>query len=130
MTASNENDKKDLKKQPKKPTNGSSIWMQLVIAFGVFLLLSGGYSLVRDYVANSNKEVAISQSASDITAGKITSIIVAGDQVEATYTDTSIKTSHKESETSFTDTLNNYGITADKLAGVKVEIQDQSGPRY
>ena len=65
--------------QPKKPRRGGSIppassggpslWMQLAIAFAVFLVLSTGYSLVREYLVNEKESVPLSQIAADITQG-------------------------------------------------------------
>ncbi len=36
----------------------------------------------------------------------------------------------KESDAALTDTLVNYGVSGDQLAGLTVEVKDQSGPRY
>ena len=128
------NSKDTKKKQPKKTAgatpSGPNIWLQMVIAFVIFLLLSGGYSLVRQYIASQKEEVPISQIADDITAGKIASITVEGDQITATYVDKTTKTSHKEAESSLTQTFSNYSIAPEKLATVKIQIQDQSGARY
>jgi len=129
MTTPNEADKK----HPKKaggPSFGQNIWVQLLVAFGVFLLLSGGYSLVRQYILTEKEEVPISQITEDINAGKVASILVQGDLITATYVDEKVKTSHKEAEASLTATFSNYGITPAKLASTTIEIQDQSGPRY
>ncbi|MBI5004154.1 ATP-dependent zinc metalloprotease FtsH [Candidatus Kaiserbacteria bacterium] len=130
MTASENHDKKKPIKPSGGPSLGQNIWFQLVVAFGVFLLLSGGYSLVREYVLTQKEEVPISQIAEDINASKISKIVVAGDAVTATYTDKTEKTSHKETENSLTQTLSNYNIVPEKLASTTIEIQDQSGPRY
>ncbi len=113
-----------------KVPNGPSIWLQLGIAFTLFIFLSGGYSLVREYITSKKESVPLSQIANDITAGKIAAISVAGDQITATYLDKTIKTSRKESEDSLTQTLSHYTIPADKIAAVKIEITDQTGLRY
>ena len=104
--------------------------MQLVIALGVFLALSAGYSIIHDYVTNQEQSVPISQIASDITAGKITDIAVQGNDVTATYTDKSEKTSRKESEASLTQTLAEFQIPQDKLDAVKIDIKDEGGFKY
>ncbi|MBM3261583.1 ATP-dependent zinc metalloprotease FtsH [Candidatus Kaiserbacteria bacterium] len=117
-------------KGKKQSGDGPNIWIQLAIAFAVFLLLSSGYSLVRDYILTDTKEVAISQIAEDVRTGKVIKIVVAGDQVTATYTDESEKISQKETENSLTDTLSHYDITPQQLASTTIEVQDQGGPRY
>jgi ATP-dependent Zn protease len=112
---------------PTPARGGPSIWVQLAAAFGVFLLISAGYSAVRQYLSVQNETVSLSQIAQDVDAGKISSIEVSGDDITATYADKTVKTSQKETETSLTQTLVDYGIAPTKLATVKVSIQDQSG---
>ncbi len=127
------------KQTPRKPRgeggsqklpSGPSLWLQLAAAFGVFLVLSVGYSLVRQYIVKQNDTVPLSQIAQDINAGKIISLDVSGDSVTATYADKSTKTSRKETESSLTQTLANYTIAPEKLAVVKIEIKDEGGFRF
>ena len=117
-------------KSSKPSSGGPNIWLQLAIALGIFVLLSGGYSLVKQYVISGPQEEPLSQLAQDINAGKVKSITVEGDQVTAKYTDDTEKTSHKEVEASLTDTLKNYGIAPEKLASVPITVQDQNGFKY
>ena len=109
---------------------GPSIWMQLAIAAVIFLVLSAGYSAVRGYMSQQQNVVPISQIADDITAGKILSVEVNGNDITADYADGSTKTSHKETEDSLTQTLANYDVPADKLASVKITIQNESGVQF
>lgn len=121
------------KKRGRKPagpqSEGPSLWMQIVIAFVVFVVLMAGYSAISNYV-NKKEEVSISQIAADITAGSVVSIEVQGDKVEATYTDETIKTSRKESEASLTQTLSNYNIPSERLAAVKISVEEPGGFRF
>jgi len=117
-------------KKNKDASPGPSVWMQLAIAFAVFLTISIGYSLVREYVVGESDVVAVSQIAADITAGSISSITVAGDKITATYVDQTTKTSRKESESSLTETLSQYSIPAERLAVVKISVEDEGGARF
>ena len=63
------NAEKPKAKAPKPKGQGPNIWMQLAIAFVVFLVLSIGYSLVREYIADDTESVPLSQIATDIAAG-------------------------------------------------------------
>jgi len=130
MATSNQNAPRKSQKPAGKAPQGPNIWVQMAVALLIFIALSGGWSLVRDYIVTSSEEVPLSQIADDINASKISSIVVEGDTVTAKYTDGSTKTSHKEAESSFTDTLAHYNIPADKMAAVKISIQDQSGVRF
>src|SRR3989344_5424825 len=119
---------------PQKPkklgSEGPSLWMQLAMAFAIFLILSAGYSLVREYIVNQSEEIPLSQVAQDIKSGQITSLTVEGDKITATYVDKTEKISRKETEASLTQTLAGYQIPTDKLAAVKIEIKDQGGARF
>ena len=119
--------KKDGKDVPPPVT---SLWVQLAVAFAIFLVISVGYSFVRQYLTGTNTIVPISQIASDITAENITSIEVAGDNITATYADKSVKTSRKETESSLTQTLSDYQVAPEKLAAVSIKVQDETGARY
>ncbi|RJR13225.1 AAA family ATPase, partial [Candidatus Parcubacteria bacterium] len=123
-------------KKPKKGRNqgrgqqGPSIWLQLGIAFVVFIVLSAGYSLVREYVTAEDNTIALSQLVADINKGEVTAIVVEGTKVTATYKDETEKESRKESEASITETFANYGVTPAKLAPVQVTVKDEGGARY
>jgi len=118
-------------KKPKVPLpQGPSIWTQLAIAFAVFLILSAGYSVARQYFFKTTEEVPLSQIAADIRAGTVSELTVSGNTIEATYTDESEKKSRKESEASFTETLANYGLTSEEIASVQINVEDQGGVRY
>ena len=71
-------DTKQKKRPSVTPPQGPSIWMQLAIAAVVFLILSAGYSAVRDYLTQQSEVVAISQIVSRYRGRKISSITVAG----------------------------------------------------
>ncbi|KKW08158.1 MAG: Lysyl-tRNA synthetase [Candidatus Kaiserbacteria bacterium GW2011_GWA2_49_19] len=104
--------------------------MQLMTAFIVFLLLSAGYSSVRQYITAKSEKVPLSQIAADIGAGKISAVTIEGDIIKAEYADKTEKTSRKETETSFTQTLANYNVAKEKIDAVKIDIKDEGGVRF
>ncbi len=117
------------KKLPVIP-EGPNIWLQLGIAFAVFLVLSAGYSTVRSYFDDKTEEIALSQLALDVRDAKVSSIVVEGDTIKADYTDETKKTTQKEGEASLTETFGNYGLTAEQIASAKIEVKDQGGVRF
>jgi cell division protease FtsH len=127
----NSDDSRKQKRQSGTPTpQGPSIWTQLAIAAVVFLLLSAGYSAVRQYMTTQSQTVPISQIMDDVSAGKISSVTVQGDSITATYADGTMKQSQKEDQDAFAQELVNYGVPADKIAALKVSVQDQSGVEF
>ena len=123
-------DRQPEKRAGGRQSGGPNIWIQLAAFFAIFIAISLGYSFVRQYITAQNEIVPLSQIATDIEAGKITSITVEGDTITATYLDKTERSSRKENEASFTQTLAGYQVHADRLAAVKVEIKDESGPRF
>ncbi|MDO8522546.1 MAG: ATP-dependent zinc metalloprotease FtsH [bacterium] len=115
---------------PVAPQKGPSIWVQLATAMLVFLLLSALYSSVKQYVSVEKEAVPLSQIAADIGAGKISEVIIEGDVIKATYADKTEKTSRKETETSFTQTLANYNVPKEQVDAVKIDIKNEGGARF
>lgn len=113
-----------------QPSKGPNIWLQLVATFVIFLMLSAGYSLVKNYFSGKDTTVPLSQIVSDINAGSITKIEVSGDTVTATYKDESTKTSRKETENSLSRTFSDYGVSTSSLAHVQLSVTDDSGFRF
>ena len=70
--------------------------------------------------------IPISQVAKDISEGRVDKLVVKGDEVNVSYLGGSQKNSKKELESSISDTLKNYGVTAEALDKVAIEVQDQS----
>ena len=117
------------KRAPKVP-KGPNIWLQMLIALAIFVILSGGYSMAREYIVSKPQEVALSQIAADIRDGIVSTIAVEGDKVTAQYMDGATKISHKEAEASLTETLFNYGLTPESMANVAIEVKDQGGVKF
>lgn len=128
----NRTDKKAGKGQipgfPSVP-RGGQFFSNLVTAVLVFLIISTLYSTI---VGDKSKttEVPVSTIAQDVAAGSVKKIVVSGEEINAEYKDGSKKTSKKEVESSLSQTLVNYGVTAEELSKVQVEVTNESGFGY
>jgi len=115
---------------PVQPPSGGRgrqpFWVQAITTIVVFLLLISIYSLVVDQFSGA-EEVPISRVASEIVKGNVASIVVRGDDLEVTLSDETLLESKKEGDTALTDTLANYGVTPEQLAGVTIDVQNQTG---
>ena len=74
------------KKEPQEKSKKMSGGMvsNLLTALFIFLIIGALYSYVSD-ANKSNPEIPLSQVASDVSSGKVASIIVAGEELEVTY---------------------------------------------
>ncbi len=95
----------------------------------IFLLLSGIFIL---YQSPEKKptDISLSQLVTEINAGQVKEIAVQGNSLEISLKDDSLQKSSKESESSLTDTLSNYGVDKDKLKEVTVNIKEESGAGF
>ena len=92
----------------------------------ILMVMAGVYSLLAGQMEVKN-EIPISQIVSEINGSKIKSISVKGDSLEVIFADGKIAQSKKEAEASLTDTLMNYGVSAEQLAKVSIDIKSPSG---
>lgn len=100
-------------------------WLNIVTAFLVFIVIISLYSLVSDS-GNKPQQISVSELATDIGAGKVSKILVEGENLSITYTDETEKKSKKEEGEALTQTLVNYGLTQKELSKVQIEVKGQS----
>ena len=122
--------------KPQKPLPGPGednplrqFGTHIVSIILILLLLASLYS----FFTENNKDravISISELALDINSGKVESIEVAGDELTLKYKDATEKVSKKEIEASLSQSLINYGVTAESLGKVKVEVANPSGISY
>lgn len=119
---------KDGKGGPNMPEN-KQFWVNLLTTLVIFFLLISTYSIVAEQRKNET-EIPVSQLAIDVTAGIVSDIVVKGDELEITYESGDEKKSKKEAGTALSETLVNYGVQAESLATVNIEIDNPSGLRF
>ncbi len=121
-------EKNEPQKQHKAPwrevlNNASSVLF-------IFLILMTVYS----YLADNRSAAAlipISEVAADIARGDVAEIRTKGELLEVVYTkDKVTKESKKEPFLALSETLRNYGISAEKLQAVKISVEEESGFSY
>ncbi len=146
--------KKGGKGGKKRPTK-QQFWGNLLSTLLILLLLVTVYSLVIEN-REEKIEIPISELAMDIKSGIVSSIVVEGEKLTVTYKETEkeikveedlaledlmgegetteseekefvTKEAKKEVGTPLSDTLINYGVTAEQLAAVEIEIKKESG---
>lgn len=130
------------KSRKKKPTvplpaprnlrtvlGGPSFFGNLITTILIFLVLMSAYSLIESFVQPTN-EIPLSTVATDVAAGKISSITVNGDGLSIVFTDKSTATSRKDAAAGLPETLATYGVTPTELSKVALTVQGQSGFQF
>ncbi|MDO8492501.1 MAG: hypothetical protein Q7S34_02580, partial [bacterium] len=107
-----------------------NFWGSIMGTIIIFLVLSSLYSFVVEN-RSKNEALPISQLVSDINEGKVTSIVVKGNDLTVSYKDTEeTREAKKESGVGITETLKNYNVGSEKLGMVKIEVKEPSGFGY
>ncbi len=112
-------------KQPKKTSYSSYIFGAIFL----FLALTFVYSLVTGG-STETKTISLSEVARTISAGEVKQIIVAGNNLEIIKKDDIKLEAKKETEASLSETLASLGVTTEKMAGVDIQIKNESGFAY
>jgi len=76
------------------------------------------------------QQLSLSELAQKIDAGQVKQIQVNGDDLNITLQDGSAATSKKEAEAGISETLKNFGVSADALGKVDLSVQSQSGWQF
>lgn len=113
-------------KTPPQSKPPRSFLSQLATTLLIFVIVAGGYSLLQD-ATDETVETTLSQLARDVQNGAVSSITVAGNDLEIVMIDESVRETKKEADASLTETLANYGVTPEQLAKVAVVVESPSG---
>jgi cell division protease FtsH len=117
------------KKKDSKKGFQLGFFSQIIVAIVVFAALSGIYGLISGKESKV-EDISLSQVATLVNEGKVKDITVKGNTLTLTTTEDALKASKKESETSITETLKNYGVTGEALAKTTLAIKSESGFGY
>ena len=86
----------------------------------ILLTVSALFALFSEPFKEKN-EISLSQLVKDINEGRVGSIIVSGNSLEITFKDEVVATSRKETESSLSETLLNFGVEKEKLSNLNID---------
>lgn len=104
----------------------SKFFQQILTGLLILMLVVSFFTLFSGKSKTEAEIIPISQVARDINANQVKSLVVKGDEVNVVYQSGVEKKSKKEIESSISDTLKNYGVTAEVLDKVTIEVKDPS----
>lgn len=114
--------------QQGKMPRGRGPVAQGLMALAIFLVLISVYSLLAG--GEKATEISISELASEIALGRVTSIEVEGDELNVTLANGEKRLSKKEAGTALSTTLKNYEVPAEELAKVNIQVENDEGAFY
>ncbi len=121
------NNKNNKKKKKKDAGFINKLWS----VFFIFLTIIALYSVLSSGTPKADN-ISLSTLSDKIKAGEVNSILVEGEKLNITLNDEAgtVVESKKELEASLTETLANYGVTAEDLSKAGIEIKNESGFLY
>ena len=115
-----------IKKSPGglPPTKG--LLSQILLSVVIFLVLISVYSMLTGS-STQPEEIPLSQLAQEVSLGTVSQIVVEGDNLKIALEDGREMVSKKEVNTALSTTLSNYGVTAEALSQVSIEVKSGQG---
>ena len=114
---------KDLETQKQRLKNGLGISNK-----NIYLKILHEYlEYLGKLMAEEIEEISISQLANDINQEVIKDITVSGEKIEIIYQDDTKAVTRKETESSLSESLINYGVTQEFLGKTEIHIKEVGG---
>lgn len=119
----NQKEEKDENKKSKKELNfGASV----AGAVFIFMLITALYLIISD-VPKDTPEIPISDLARQVESQQVKKILVEGENLTITYNSEEVMKAKKETGSSLSQTLFNYGVSKESFAFVEIEVKNESG---
>ncbi len=98
-----------------------------IILFLIVLVALGALMSTYNISAEKPAEVGIGRLVEEIRVGEVREIVVDGNKLSITKTDNKKEVSYKETDESLSEMLKNYGVSAEQMKNVQIEVQHDSG---
>jgi len=93
----------------------------------LFFLLVSTIMILYSGPAQKPTTISLSELVTQINDGKVKDISISDNNLAINLNDNTKEVSVKESQSSLTDSLNNYGVDKEKLQAVQINIVEESG---
>ncbi|HEU0085737.1 MAG TPA: ATP-dependent zinc metalloprotease FtsH [Candidatus Paceibacterota bacterium] len=114
-------------KRGKKPEKGGGLSGSIASVILIFMIITALYLLISGGPSEAKTQISLSELAGAVSRGEVEGVVIEGEKLTATYKNGEIYESKKEKESSLSETLTNYGVTAESLSTTNIEVQDQGG---
>ncbi len=101
-----------------------TLMKNFVLVLLVFLVVSALFSLFE--APTDAEKISLNQLVNDINQEKVQKIVVSGEEIEVTYKDEGKAKTRKETESSLSQSLVNYGVNQESLSKIDVNVEEVS----
>ena len=102
-----------------------NFWTILILFFIV-----SGILILAESPTSKPTDVSLSELVSQINQGQVKTVTIKGNDLSITLKDDKQEKASKESESSLSETLANYGVDKDRLKDVALTVEEPSGASY
>jgi len=120
---------KDIKNKGKKKQEIPKFSGNILGAVLIFITITAFYLMISG-TSKSVSEIPLSDLAKSVSAGEVKNILVEGEKLTITFKNDEIKTSKKETESSLSQTLFNYGVKPEALNATNISFTPSERSRY
>lgn len=115
----------------KVPVGPGNFWNNILSTVLLLIFITAAYSYFADTTVEP-ETLSISEVVTQIQNNEVAEIIVRGTQLEVTYQDAERNSGEakKENGTAISDTLANFGVSAEQLSSIKIDVQNETGFAY
>lgn len=108
--------------QPNNPRPSIPAWVWILAVFGLIL----GFQFWYNGRFDGPEQVGLQEVMASIREGEVESITLTGDRMEVALDSGESVSAFKSSRDSLAETFEFYGVTAEELQGVELNVRDQS----
>ncbi len=122
----------DPSERPKQNQETPKPRVSRSLAFSVliFMLITAAYIFVSGAGHADTEKISFSELAAGVSSGTVKSIEVSGDTLAIEMADGTKATAEKETEASLSESLKNYGVSAEKIAAADISVKSESSFAY
>jgi cell division protease FtsH len=106
------------------------LFKNLFVVIFLFIAIVFFFASLYSLEGQKSQAIPLSELALKISAGEVEHITVSGDTVEAKLKNNTTVTTQKEAEAGLSETLSRYGVSGEALAGVPLEVKNESGWKF
>ena len=107
-----------------------SLLKNILIAFIIFLVIASIFSLTQEIPNNKAEKISFSQLAEQINDDQVKRVLIKGNKLNIELKNGRKEVAYKETESSFTQSLKNYGISPEKIKGIEIDIKEESNLNF
>jgi len=124
----NKSNKSNKKKKMKPEDIKKQIFSQILTVMLFFAVIITLFSILSNNA--QDEKISISQVADAVTQGLVAEITVDRSKLDLVYKNGEEKEAKKETESSLSESLKNFGVTEEQLQSVDIKLVDPSGFTY